>query len=166
MITTNNRMIVNNVTRLLDSKKISYHIFELPNEKIGAEETAKILGVDSGQVFKTIVIIRPGKGKPILALIPGNSEVDIKKLAQAVNEKKLSIPTEKEAERLTGLQAGGISPLSLLNKGFQIIIDESAMSLSEIHISGGQRGLNIRMAVNDLISLTGAKNIVITQSCS
>jgi Cys-tRNA(Pro)/Cys-tRNA(Cys) deacylase len=150
-------MIVNNVTRLLDKKKIPYHVFELPNEKLGAEETARILGVESKQVYKTIVITRPVKGKPILALIPGDSKVDIKKLALGLKEKKLVIPTEKEAEFLTGLQAGGISPLSLLNKGFQVIIDEAALSYEEIHISGGQRGLNIRISVNDLVSLTSAR---------
>ncbi|MDE2107357.1 MAG: hypothetical protein KGL39_59730, partial [Patescibacteria group bacterium] len=55
------------------------------------------------------------------------------------------------------LQAGGISPLALLNKGFQILLDESAARLPEIHISGGQRGLNIRLGVKDLLKLTGAR---------
>ena len=53
-----------------------------------------------------------GKGKAILAVVPGPLEVDLKLLAKAVGEKKLAIPTQKEAERLTGLQAGGISPLA------------------------------------------------------
>jgi len=147
----------NNVIRLLDNKKIPYQAFELPNEKLGAEKTAEILGVETNLVFKTIVITRIEHGKPILAIIPGNSEVDLKKLALTIGEKKLTVPTEKEAERLTGLQVGGISPLALLNKGFQVIIDDSVKLLNKIHISGGQRGLNIRISVDDLIALTGAK---------
>ncbi len=63
----------------------------------------------------------------------------------------------EDTAALTGLQSGGISPLALLNKGFQICIDRSAEQHSQIHISGGQRGLNIRLAVSDLASLTNAK---------
>ncbi len=148
---------VNNVTRLLDSKKIVYQAFETPAEKLGAAATAQLLGVPVKQVFKTIVVQRTTPGKPILAVIPGNREVDMKLLAQAVNEKKLHLPTEKEAENLTGLQAGGISPLALLNKGFQVLLDRSAEDFESVHISGGQRGLNLRLPVRSLIELTRAR---------
>jgi Cys-tRNA(Pro)/Cys-tRNA(Cys) deacylase len=143
----------NNITRLLDARKITYTAFELSAEKHSAIETAQMLGVPPEIVFKTIVVVREGKGKPILAIVPGPAEVDLKALAKAVGEKKLSLPTEKEAERITGLQAGGISPLALLNRGFQMALDETAQLFDEIHISGGQRGLNIRLGVDDLISL-------------
>ncbi len=83
--------------------------------------------------------------------------MDLKALAKALGEKKLLLPTEKEAERLTGLQAGGISPLALLNKGFQVVIDETAILYEEIYISGGQRGLDIRLPVDALVELTGAE---------
>ena len=146
----------NNVTRLLDARKIPYTAFELPVEKLGAVQAAQILGVPAGQVYKTIVITREGKGKPLLAVLPGPDEVDLKALARAVGEKKLQLPPERDAERLTGLQAGGISPLALLNRGFQVVLDESARQHEEIYISGGQRGLNLRLPVTDLISLTQA----------
>lgn len=147
----------NNVTRLLDSRKIPYTAFELPNEKLGALEAAQYLGVNPELVYKTIVITREGKGKPILAVVPGPQEVDLKALAKALGEKKVLLPNEREAERLTGLQAGGISPLALLQRGFQVVLDESARSHAEIYISGGQRGLNIRLPVDALISLTNAR---------
>jgi len=146
----------NNITRLLDSKKISYRAFELPAEKLGARETARLLGVDPELVYKTIVITRP-KGKPILAVVPGPSRVDLKLLASALSEKKVNLPTEHEAEALTGLQAGGISPLALVNKGFQVVIDSAAQARTEIHVSGGQRGLNIRLPVDALAGLTHAR---------
>jgi Cys-tRNA(Pro)/Cys-tRNA(Cys) deacylase len=146
----------NNITRLLDSHNIPYTAFELPLEKISALETARLLNVSPVLVYKTIVVTREIKGKSILALVPGPNEVDLKALARAVGEKKVHSPTEREAERLTGLQAGGISPLALLNRGFQIILDSSAQAHAEIHISGGQRGLNIRLPVSDLIALTNA----------
>jgi Cys-tRNA(Pro)/Cys-tRNA(Cys) deacylase len=152
-----NNMPTNNITRMLDAKKIPFMAFELPAEKWGAIETARYLGVPLEQVFKTIVVKREGKGKPILAVVPGSAEVDLKRLAKALAEKKLQLPSEYEAEQITGLQAGGISPLALINKGFQVVLDSSAQNYPEIHISGGQRGLNIRLSVEGLTELTKAR---------
>lgn len=149
-------MIRNNVTRFLDQRKIPYAAFVYPPEKLGAEEVAQLLGVSPELVYKTIVVRRESKGKPILALVPGNRQVDLKALASAVGEKKVHLPTEREAEQLTGLQAGGISPLALLSRGFQVVIDISARGLDQFYISGGQRGLNIRLAPADLAQLTQA----------
>jgi Cys-tRNA(Pro)/Cys-tRNA(Cys) deacylase len=148
--------ITNNVTRFLDARKVKYTAHELPAEKLGALEAAQHLGVPAGQVFKTIVTRRE-KGKPVLAVIPGNRVVDLKLLAAFLGEKKMSLPTEREAEGLTGLQAGGISPLALINKGFQVVIDTAAQEYEQIYISGGQRGLNIKLPVTDLAKLTNAR---------
>ena len=148
---------VNNVTRLLDQRHIQYRAFELPPEKLGARETADLLGIDPAAVFKTIVVTRDKPRKPLLVVVPGNSVVDLKLVAAAVSEKKVYLPTEREAEALTGLQAGGISPLALINKGFQVIVDSAAQDLGEIHVSGGQRGLNISLKVDDLKMLTNAR---------
>jgi Cys-tRNA(Pro)/Cys-tRNA(Cys) deacylase len=148
---------VNNVTRLLDSQKVSYIAFETPVEKMGARETADYLNVPVEVVFKTIVVTRDKPKKPILVVIPGANIVDLKPLAAFLGEKKVHLPTEREAEGLTGLQAGGISPLALINKGFQVVIDSAAQNHTEIHISGGQRGLNIKLPVADLIRLTNAR---------
>jgi Cys-tRNA(Pro)/Cys-tRNA(Cys) deacylase len=148
---------VNNVTRFLDSQKVSYKAFETPAEKLGARETAEFLKVPLAIVFKTIVVTREKPKKPILVVIPGESVVDLKMLAASLGEKKVHLPTEREAEGLTGLQAGGISPLALINRGFQVVLDSSAQKYAEIHVSGGQRGLNIRLPVADLIRLTKAR---------
>jgi Cys-tRNA(Pro)/Cys-tRNA(Cys) deacylase len=149
--------LVNNITRFLDSRKISYSAFETPAEKLGALETAKYLNVPPRTVFKTIVVTRDKPKKPVLAVIPGPDTADLKLLAAALGEKKVYLPTEREAEQLTGLQAGGISPLALINKGFQVVIDSAAQNYVEIHVSGGQRGLNIKLSVADLIKLTKAR---------
>jgi len=143
----------NNVIRLLQSRKIVFEAYELPPEKLGARETAGLLNVPIETVIKTIVIVREKPGKPILAVIPGDREADLKAIARLVGEKKVHLPTEREAERLTGLQAGGISPLALLNRGFQVLLDSSVQTFEHVHVSGGQRGLNIRLPVSALISL-------------
>jgi Cys-tRNA(Pro)/Cys-tRNA(Cys) deacylase len=151
--------IKNNVTRLLESRKIPFAAFELPSEKLGAVETARLLEIDPATVYKTIVVTREKSGgkKPLLVVIPGPNQVDLKALAAFLGEKKVYLPTQREAENLTGLQAGGISPLALLNKGFQVVLDALARKQAEIHVSGGQRGLNIRLPVEDFIRVTSAK---------
>jgi Cys-tRNA(Pro)/Cys-tRNA(Cys) deacylase len=154
---------VNNVTRLLDSRKIPYTAFELPAEKLGALETARLLNIEPATVFKTIVVTREKPKKPLLVVIPGPNQVDLKALAALLGEKKVYLPTEREAEVLTGLQAGGISPLALLNKGFQVLLDSSARDLYQIHVSGGQRGLNIRLPVEAFLRLTNARIAAVSQ---
>lgn len=157
---------VNNVTRFLDSRKVVYQAYETPAEKLGALETARFLNIAPEMVFKTIVVTREKPKKPLLAIVPGPSNVDLKLLAAAMHEKKVHLPTEREAEQLTGLQAGGISPLALINKGFQVVLDSSAQKFPEIHISGGQRGLNIKLPVADLIKLINARVAPISQESS
>ena len=149
--------IINNVTRLLDARKISYTAHNLPPEKLGAVEAASYLGAGPELVYKTIVAVRITPGKPILAVVPGNKELDLKLLAKVVNEKKVRVATHQQAEELTKLQTGGISPLALINKGFQILIDQSVLIHSTIFISGGQRGLNIELSPKDLIKITNAR---------
>ena len=149
--------IVNNVTRMLDAHKIKYTAFGLPDAKLGALETARLVGSQPDLVFKTIVVKRERPKPPLLVLVPGNTTVDLKKVAAATGDKKVQLPSEREAEVLTGLRAGGISPLALLNKRFHVLIDASAQAHAEIHVSGGQRGLNIRLGVPDLATLTKAR---------
>lgn len=149
--------ITNNVTRFLDARKVAYLGFELPAEKLSALETAAILNVAPGIVYKTIVVTREKQKKPLLVVIPAPNQVDLKSVATFLGEKKVHLPTEREAEQLTGLQAGGISPLALINKGFQTLLDSSASKQTEIHVSGGQRGFNIRIPVEAFIDLTNAQ---------
>lgn len=153
----------NNATRYLDQRKIDYQVFQLPVEKLSAEETAAFLEQPLEIVFKTIVVKREGRGKPILAVVPGTGEVDLKALAKAVAEKKVILASQAEAEEMTHLEVGGISPLALLNRGFQVVIDSSALTYERIHISGGERGMNIRLPVKDLVKITNVRTAAIVR---
>ena len=150
-------MIINNVTRLLDQKKIRYERLQLPGNKISAVDVAEFAGVEPGLIYKSIVLTQKDKGKPILAVVPGNTKVDLKKVAAVLGIKKIQTTTHDEAERLTGLQTGGISPLALFNKGFVILVDESINTKPAIFVSGGQRDLNIKLAPDDLLNLLNAR---------
>jgi Cys-tRNA(Pro)/Cys-tRNA(Cys) deacylase len=147
----------NNVTRYLDQHKIEYQVYELPAEKLSAEETALTLNQPLEIIFKTIVVKRGGRGKPILAVVPGTGDVNLKALAKAIGEKKVYLASHAEAEAMTRLKVGGISPLALLNRGYKVVIDSSALALDKIHISGGERGMNLRLSVIDLVAITKAR---------
>ena len=156
--------IRNNVTRLLDSRKVAYSTNEYDGSTFhSADEVAQLIGVPVEQVYKTIVVLREEKGrKPLLVMVAANSEIDLRKLATSVGEKKLKIAKHDEAEALTGLQVGGISALALLSKPFEVCIDRPMLDLTHVHISGGQRGLDIKIGVQDLINLTKAKAVEAT----
>lgn len=151
----------NNVTRLLDARGIQYEPVEYdPSRFHSADQVAALLGAPSEQVFKTIVVMREQRGKrPLLAIVPADREVDLKRLATALGEKKLRVAPQREAEALTRLQVGGISALALINRGFDMVLDRSAEAFAEdgIYVSGGQRGLNVRLRPADLVRLTAAK---------
>lgn len=150
----------NNVTRLLDSRKVWYEPVEYDAGTFhSADEVATLVGAPPGQVFKTIVVLREERGRrPLLVIVPGDREVDLKRLATALGEKKLRVAPQREAEALTKLQVGGISALALVNKGFDVVLDRAAETYAEdgIYVSAGQRGLNVRLRPADLVALTGA----------
>jgi Cys-tRNA(Pro)/Cys-tRNA(Cys) deacylase len=88
--------------------------------------------------------------------------VNLKALASALGEKKLSLATQRQAEQVTGLQVGGISPLALLNRGFDVVVDALIELYPEVYVSGGQRGLNLKLPVQAFVSLIGAKKAEIS----
>jgi len=95
-------------------------------------------------------------------MLPGDRELDLRQAAQAVNAKSTQMASQREAEQLTGLKVGGISPLALLDKHFEMYLDESATKLDEVYLSGGQRGVTLRLRTADLRSITGARIIAAT----
>jgi len=150
----------NNVTRLLDSKKVAYqlHIYDYDAGIESAVQVADAIGLPATQVFKTLVVTpdQPNR-KPMLVIIPAPDILDLKNFAKAAGLKKARMATHTEAESLTGLQTGGISPLALINKGFDIYLSGQAQTFDTIAVSAGQRGANVQVGVKDLIKLTNAR---------
>jgi Cys-tRNA(Pro)/Cys-tRNA(Cys) deacylase len=151
--------IKSNVTRLLDSRQIAYTTAEYDGSQFHSAETvARLIGVPVERLYKTIVVLREDRTrKPLLVMVAAEREIDLKKLAASLGEKKLRVARHDEAEALTGLQVGGISALALLSKPFEVYLDRPALEFERIHISGGQRGLDVQIGVKDLVSLTRAK---------
>lgn len=146
-----------NAMRALDRRKIPYDAFTFSDDIRSADGVAATLGIPEVEVFKTLVVLPEARGtKPMLVIIPANSALDLRKFARAVGEKSVRMATQREAEQLTGLKVGGISALALLGKPFTIYLDASATALEMLYVSGGQRGLDLRLRAADLIAATGA----------
>ena len=145
-------------TRVLEARNVPFQVmtYEVV-EHLPAAEVAAVLGLDPGQTFKTLVALpeRP-HAKPILALMPGDSTLDLKKLAEASDEKKVRMASHEEAEHLTGLEKGGISPLALMDKRWPVFVDETAILYDRIEISAGKVGVGVLVAVQPLLELLQA----------
>lgn len=144
-----------NAMRALDRRKIPYEAREYEPTITSAEGVAEVFGVAAGEVYKTLVMLT-SDSEPILVMVPGDREVDLKVLAREVGTRSVRMAPKTEAERLTGLQTGGIGALALLDKRYAVYIDREALQHEEIFVNGGRRGLNLRVGVRHLLELTGA----------
>jgi Cys-tRNA(Pro)/Cys-tRNA(Cys) deacylase len=152
-----------NSMRLLDARKIPYQAHAFASETRSAGDAANLLGVEPWQVYKTLVVVRE-RGRPLLVLAPGPRELNLKRFAAHLGEKRLRMASHKEAERLTGLQVGGISALALVDRGFGVYADQDILSLPMVYVSAGRRGINISLRPQDLLRVTGAQTIPLARS--
>ena len=145
--------------RLLESKGIAHRVtvYDDAGEFHSGEEAAALVGAPAEAVYKTLVVLRdPPSGRPLLVIVPVAGQANLKTLASARGEKRMRMATEKEAEKLTSMQVGGISALAVPAGRFDVLLDEAARSLELIHVSAGARGMDVELAVADLVRLTDA----------
>ena len=125
-----------------------------PETTAFGHEAAEALGVDEGRVFKTLVT--SVDGRLVVAVVPVDSEVDMKALAGAAGGKRAAMADPSLAERETGYVRGGISPVGGKRR-LPMVIDERAMGWETVFVSGGRRGLELELAPDDLVRVTGAQ---------
>lgn len=155
-----------NAARWLEARGIAHRItvYDPAGAFHSADEAAALLGVPAGRVYKTLVVVREGGGraKPILVMVPSDRQLDPRRLAKALGDKKLRMASQREAEELTGLQVGGISALAVRRGAFEVVLDASAWAHPRIHISAGARGIDLELAVEDLVAVTRARVVPAT----
>ena len=140
-----------NVARLLDKAKVTYELipYEVDENDLSAIHVAASLGEDMECVFKTLVL-HGDKSGYFVCVIPGEHEVDLKMAAKASGNKKCDLIPMKELLPLTGYIRGGCSPIGM-KKHFPSYIHSTCMDHDFIYVSAGQRGLQIKLAPQDLI---------------
>src|SRR3954451_15651104 len=152
-----------NAIRLLERLSVRHELraYEVDPEDLSAETVARKVGLPPEQVFKTLVA-RGDKHGVCLAVVPGNSELDLKALARATGEKKIDTVPLKEVEPLTGYIRGGVTALAC-KKAYPVYLEETARFLDVISISAGVRGLQVLLAPDDYIRAVGAKVVTIAK---
>lgn len=142
-----------NAMRELDTKGVSYTVqtYDAHNEDTSTGVGVRIaqsLGNEVDASFKTLVTTHGGSSY-VVCCIPVNAELDLKKAAKVSQEKSLSMVHVKDLEALTGYIRGGCSPIGM-KKEFYTIIDETALLFDLITISGGKRGITLKLNPRDL----------------
>lgn len=145
-----------NAVRLLDSLGIAYElrVYEVDLNDLTAISVARKIGLPPEQVFKTL-LSQTNLGDHLFAVIPGDAELDLKKLAHAANAKKAELASLKEVEPLTGYIRGGVTVMGA-RKPFPAFADETIELHDVISISAGQRGLQILLAPADYLRAANA----------
>lgn len=145
-----------NAARILDSKKINYELvpYTVDESDLAATHVAAELGEDIAQVFKTLVLKGDRNGL-LVCVIPGDKEVDLKKAAKLSGNKKVEMIAMKELLPLTGYIRGGCCPIGM-KKPFPTWIHSTCMDFPFIYISAGVRGLQLKIAPQDLLDVTGS----------
>jgi Cys-tRNA(Pro)/Cys-tRNA(Cys) deacylase len=145
-----------NAARLLDAAGIKYELvpYEVDEENLAADHVAEQLGENIEQVFKTLVL-RGDRNGFFVCVIPGNFEVDLKLAARLSGNKNCEMLHVKELLPTTGYIRGGCSPIGM-KKRFPTFIHESCLLYDYIYVSAGVRGLQLKIAPQDLIDFTGA----------
>ena len=146
-----------NAARLLDKAGISYKLipYEFDENDLAAQHVADSLGQDIAKVFKTLVLHGDKTGH-IVAVIPGNMEVDLKALAKVSGNKKVEMIAMKDLLSVTGYIRGGCSPIGM-KKRFPTYFHTTALDQDVIYVSAGVRGLQIEISPQDLIYFVQAK---------
>ena len=152
-----------NASRLLAAAGVDHEVrgYDLAGEEFSAEAVADAIGMPWEQVFKTLVVAGDGIG-PVFAVIPAGTELDVKALAAAAGERKMSLVAVAELERLTGYRRGGVTVMGA-KKRFPVYLDATAADHDRIAVSAGAPGAQIMMATADYVAATGATLVSISR---
>lgn len=149
-------------TLALDKAKVVYelHTYDYDPDagRVGLQ-AAESLGVPPERVLKTLMALVDGK--PVCAVLASDREVGMKKLAAAFGGKSAQMMKPADAERLTGYRVGGVSPFGQ-KRQVPTVIDEASLAHERVFVNGGQRGLQVLLSPDDLVSTLPAKVAAIT----
>lgn len=152
-----------NAARVLDNLQIRYelHDYAVDPEDLTAETVANKVGLPIEQVFKTLVA-RGEKNGVCMAVIPGNTQLDLKALAKISGDRKIEVVALKEVQPLTGYIRGGVTALAC-KKDYPVYVDETIDLFDVVSVSAGVRGTQIFLAPDDYVRATKAVRAAIAK---
>ncbi len=149
-------MTKTNAIRLIERAGIAHELrsYEISMEEFSAEAVAELIGLPADQVFKTLVATGPDGGA-VFAVIPADASLDLKALAKAAGARSMSLVSVREVEPLTGYRRGGVTAIGA-RRELPVFLEEAAVLSDTIAVSAGLKGLQVVLATDDYIALTGA----------
>jgi Cys-tRNA(Pro)/Cys-tRNA(Cys) deacylase len=152
-----------NGARFLESLHIPFELleYEVDPEDLSAITVAKKIGMPAEQVFKTLLTMG-GPSEYAFAVIPGNAELDFKKLARAAGLRKAEMVPLKDVQPLTGYIRGGVTVFGA-KKAYPVFVDETAILFDRISVSAGTRGTQLILSPDDYLRATKAQTADLTK---
>lgn len=146
-----------NAARILDGLGIAYEIrtYEVDPEDLSAETVARKVGLPAEQVFKTLVA-RGERLGVMLAVVPGDAELDLKALARVAGDRRVEVVPLKEVQPLTGYIRGGVTALGC-KKDYPVYVDETFELFDGVAVSAGARGAQLIVAPAEYLRATKAR---------
>jgi Cys-tRNA(Pro)/Cys-tRNA(Cys) deacylase len=146
-----------NALRVIEQAGIAHEVreYQLAMDDFTAERVAELVGLPPDQVYKTLLAVGDRNG-PCFAVIPANTELDLRALAAAHGERKIRLASLKEVLPLTGYERGSVTAIAA-KKQFPVYLDEIAELFEEIAVSAGTKGIQVVIATGDYIELTTAR---------
>ncbi|MGE5644369.1 MAG: Cys-tRNA(Pro) deacylase [Acidobacteriota bacterium] len=140
-----------NAVRQLEQLGIRYELreYEVDPEHLEAEAVARKVGLPPEQVFKTLVA-RGDRTGVLIAVVPGNAELDGKALARMTGDRRVDVVPLKEVQPLTGYIRGGVTALGL-KRSYPVYVDETIELFDVVSVSAGVRGTQILLAPADYL---------------
>ena len=148
-----------NGARFLESLGIAFELreYEVDPEDLSAITVAKKIGMPAEQVFKTL-LTSGGAKDYVFAVIPGDAELDFKKLARAAGLRKAEMVQLKDVQPLTGYVRGGVTVFGA-KKAFPVYVDETAILFDTISVSAGTRGTQLILSPDDYVRAAKAMEV-------
>jgi Cys-tRNA(Pro)/Cys-tRNA(Cys) deacylase len=146
-------------TRYLRRQGVDFEVLTYEHAEKGAAFAAAALGIPLGRFAKTLVA--EAGGDPVFALVPGDRELSLKKLAQASGARQATMADPRDAERVTGYVTGGISPFGA-RRALPTFVEESLLEHSLMALNAGQRGVILELEAAAVVDLLGASVCALT----
>jgi Cys-tRNA(Pro)/Cys-tRNA(Cys) deacylase len=145
-----------NAVRVLDGLGIRYELreYDVDPDDLTAETVARKIDLPPEQVFKTLVA-RGDRTGVLLAIVPGDSELDLKAAARTIGDRRVELVALKEVQPLSGYVRGGMTALAC-KKSYPVVLDETALLFERIAVSAGVRGMQILLHPDDYVRATRA----------
>jgi Cys-tRNA(Pro)/Cys-tRNA(Cys) deacylase len=137
----------------LDASGLPYRVVRTEQAR-SAKESADFQGIPLMALLRTIVV-RRGEDDYVFVLVPAGRRFDWPKLRSHLGVSRLSLPDADEAHAVTGYERYTITPFGA-SRAWPVIADASIIDQPVVAIGGGERGVNVHLAPQDLVAATGA----------